>query len=438
MPKKAGANVDIKNEDAVFKYLTDLEKEGNYREIIEFIVDTTEKQAMGEDVVSAVDASIRWQESWTEKNDRNAIIIKPDKMDDYLKFAEEVGKYQAELQIKLGKEKKEFAGKIKNGEIKGAEEVMEDDEAIAALTDAYIDKYSETRSKCDIISMAFQMFNTDPLKFYRDKFNEKTAEAVHDYASKNSGMTENDAHKTLVLGVNRGKNKALEYGFAVNPDKKNPEDPYFIKNDGINKKPLLNELDKNDLDKLEKKAVEQGRKYSELMVTLKDAVYEAGLMLKELEGMKKAGHKNSDEYNEMHDALLKFTKLDEYNQPATFGKVLEELKEASENFKNTHSSFFRARWGYGNDRRNMSMKLQKFAGDLTENIEAAGKDIKLTTPIKLAIDNCSEKAAAIDNQKKKFLTNHKDIKISEGIKENNKVTSQIKVKANDTLTHELG
>ena len=138
-------------------------------------------------------------------------------------------------------------------------------------------------------------------------------------------------------------------------------------------KNLNNEaLDSADADAVLKSAAIIDLKLKVAMIA--DAAKEK---LAALEKMTKQGHKNGKEYIAMHDALKTVSELDPSNASLErLDQVLGKLESASDTYGTTHSGWFKASKGYGEDRLNMSKSLKEMAGNARREFTegAAGLD----------------------------------------------------------------
>ncbi len=112
----------------------------------------------------------------------------------------------------------------------------------------------------------------------------------------------------------------------------------------------------------------------DLKTVIKNLSEQADKKLKALETMTKAGHRNGDEYNNMHNALKNLAQMDKDSMTLErLDNMLDTLDQASQIYQRTHTGWFVATKGYGEDRFNMSIDLQEFSKQKTDMLASFSK-----------------------------------------------------------------
>ncbi len=117
--------------------------------------------------------------------------------------------------------------------------------------------------------------------------------------------------------------------------------------------------------------------------------------LRQLEGMRKAGHTNGPDYNKMHDELKALSEMGPNNASVNgVKKALRRLNDASRDYQDSHTGWFVARPGYGRNRRNMSISLQAFTkaklNALTDISQGLNNNVVVSKIIGMKQDNLSK------------------------------------------------
>ena len=124
----------------------------------------------------------------------------------------------------------------------------------------------------------------------------------------------------------------------------------------------LKNLNNEALDSMDADAVQKSAAIIDLKLKVAMIADEAKEKLAALEKMTKQGHKDGKEYIAMHDALKTVSELDPSNASLErLDQVLGKLEGASATYGTTHSGWFKATKGYGEDRLNMSKSLKAMA-----------------------------------------------------------------------------
>ena len=137
---------------------------------------------------------------------------------------------------------------------------------------------------------------------------------------------------------------------------------------------------------VDSREVKEAKRIDTKVTALEDVVKriakEAGEKLKALEGMSKKGHVNGGEYNAMHDALKALSELDpEKSSVVNVVQSLKTLNDTSKEYQRTHTGWFVARPGYGENRLNASKDFQTFSSSNIEKIKGLSWEIDKDKPI---------------------------------------------------------
>ena len=138
---------------------------------------------------------------------------------------------------------------------------------------------------------------------------------------------------------------------------------------------------------------------SSLETSVEKTASEAKEMLAALESMKKEGHKNGQDYIDMHDALEDVSNLDpKEHSIENIERVLKNLDTAAKQYQKSHTGLFVATKGYGADRLDMSKKLQKFSTFRQDVIKGWSKDLDKNAPISSQRQAVSEVSVNHENK----------------------------------------
>ena len=95
-----------------------------------------------------------------------------------------------------------------------------------------------------------------------------------------------------------------------------------------------------------------------------------------LESMQKEGHKNGKEYQAMHDALLRASRLDPAKDSiSSVEKALDDIESTSKEYQRTHTGWFKASKGYGADRLKLSQDNQELVAFRRSNLKGMAKGL---------------------------------------------------------------
>ena len=95
-----------------------------------------------------------------------------------------------------------------------------------------------------------------------------------------------------------------------------------------------------------------------------------------LESMQKEGHKNGKEYQAMHDALLRASRLDPAKDSiSSVEKALDDIESTSKEYQRTHTGWFKASKGYGADRLKLSQENQELVAFRRSNLKGMAKGL---------------------------------------------------------------
>ena len=121
-------------------------------------------------------------------------------------------------------------------------------------------------------------------------------------------------------------------------------------------------------------AKDTDKQITDIEGTVRGIAEDASEMLKALEGMQKDGHKNSREYQAMHDALLRASRLDPSRDSlSSVEKALDEMDSASREYQRTHTGLFKATKGYGAERLRLSKDNQQLVSTARDALEGISK-----------------------------------------------------------------
>ncbi len=156
-----------------------------------------------------------------------------------------------------------------------------------------------------------------------------------------------------------GKKEFIE-GFGI---KENVDGKFVVKNQELFNAKLKENL-KQGYDRI-----------SDYEQKLTDIVNKAGKNLIEISGMKVKPDKDSEEFTNMREALIKVSGLNMNNTPEEINQALYDLKLASEDYTKNRVNSAR-------NRRDMAKKLTDFADEnLFGFMDNVGRSIKINEPL---------------------------------------------------------
>ena len=137
-----------------------------------------------------------------------------------------------------------------------------------------------------------------------------------------------------------------------------------------------NALPEKDLRNIEKDQKAKAAQYNNLREHAKQMALEAKDKLNRLEKMTEKGHKDTQSFTDMKNALKKVSEIDADNMSLyEINSRITDLKSTSNAYKTSHDRIIRRRWGYGNDRFKMSKELESFANQNIKTLDEKAKGI---------------------------------------------------------------
>ena len=390
----------------VLQELLDLEKKKDYMGIVEKSMDIFQRQQKFEASDEEQEATVDYVRSFygMTENGITGNKVFPEKMEAFVGINKAMGAKRAQYAIQLGKEAVEFKEKLVSGEIKGAEKWKDDDKALSDIAGSYVASTSKTaydmesvQNSLGIMVPAEEDCSAIAIQSVKDGANE--------YAK---GLHDEKAEEYLKLGREANSAKVNRYGLKIVENGGKDGKTFFA--DSETKKTLDKMTDPKDLEKYEAdndKIQEQAKKNQEMIEKI---IAGAKKNLKQLNAMQKKGHKNGDEYNNMHDALEKLSKIDPKDCSLSHvQKKLEELGDAAKEYERTHDKWYKATRGYGKDRLELSKFLQTMVKESGNRLTDMGK--LSSRGVTKLINECEDTRQVI-NQKweekggKEFALNH--------------------------------
>ena len=339
----------------VLQELLDLEKKKDYMGIVEKCMDIFQRQqnfeASDEEQEATVDY-VRTFYGMAETGFPNTMVF-PEKMEAFIGINKAIGAKRAQYAIQLGKEAIEFKEKLVNGEIKGAEKWKDNDKALSDIASSYVASTSKTAYDMESVQNSLGIM-VPAGEEHMEIAIQSMKEGANEYAK---GLHDEKAEEYLKLGRDANSGKVNKYGLKIVENGGKDGKTFFA--DSETKKTLDKMTDPKDLEKYEAdndKIQEQAKKNQEMIEKI---IAGAKKNLKQLNAMQKKGHKNGDEYNNMHGALEKLSKIDPKDcSLAHVQKTLEELGGAAKEYERTHDKWYKATRSYGKDRLELSKFLQ--------------------------------------------------------------------------------
>ncbi|MCR5638675.1 MAG: hypothetical protein K6F97_07540, partial [Lachnospiraceae bacterium] len=364
--------------DAQLAELRKLESEGKFIELIQLTSDVMRNAVKGEGKV---------KEENTKKNEAlypfisdyfegglgyGVRAIKEEKQESFEKLLEAMGYEIARNCVLVGKEITETAEKIKNGEIKGAEEFAHDPKACINIASSYVfESGSDANFNMTTPTNAFfQLFLNTDVKSSRlagellNKGNQTYLDSIKDENERAK------AKELLELGVSAGESKISKYGLkcAYADEKKekicivSAEEKFAEKLKDLSSKELQKEEDKLT------KIYEQSKQVKDLIPKVIKGI---GENLDFLDKTNRDSHENSDEFDNMTSAMLDLYKSDTKQLTIhTFAKKVKQVRDAAAEYERTHDKWNKAFWKTGKDRLEMSKHIKEMT-DLT--LQAIGE-----------------------------------------------------------------
>ena len=354
----------------VLQELLDLEKKKDYMGIVEKCMDIFQRQqnfeASDEEQEATVDY-VRTFYGMAETGITNNMVF-PEKMEAFIGINKAMGAKRAQYAVQLGKEAIEFKEKLVNGEINGAEKWKDDDKALTDIASSYVASTSKTAYDMESVqnSLGIMVPADEDCSAIAIQ---SVKEGANEFAK---GLHDEKAEEYLKLGREANSGKVKKYGLRIVENGGKDGKTFFA--DSETKKTLDKMTDPKDLEKYEAdndKIQEQAKKNQELIEKI---IAGAKKNLKQLNTMQKKGHKNGDEYNNMHDALEKLSKIDPKDCSLSHvQKTLEELGGAAKEYERTHDKWYKATRGYGKDRLELSKFLQTMVKESGNRLTDMGK-----------------------------------------------------------------
>ena len=354
----------------VLQELLDLEKKKDYMGIVEKCMDIFQRQqnfeASDEEQEATVDY-VRTFYGMAETGILNNMVF-PEKMEAFIGINKAMGAKRAQYAIQLGKEAIEFKKKLVNGEINGAEKWKDDDKALSDIASSYVASTSKTAYDMESVqnSLGIMVPADEDCSAIAVQ---SVKEGADEYAK---GLHDEKAEEYLKLGREANSGKVNKYGLKIVENGGKDGKTFFA--DSETKKTLDKMTDPKDLEKYEAdndKIQDQAKKNQEMIEKI---IAGAKKNLKQLNTMQKKGHKNGDEYNNMHDALEKLSKIDPKDCSLDHvQKTLEELGGAAKEYERTHDKWYKATRGYGKDRLELSKFLQTMVKESGNRLTDMGK-----------------------------------------------------------------
>ena len=399
-------------------------EQGRYRELLELMTDVTIANADRSTRTAEDKARDKAIGSFAEK-----YIADPQKYKGMLtEFFNEAGKLNGEWSVKAGQEKEEMIERIKRGEIPGTEQLVGDDKAVTEVAYDIVDKTSPTVGKLRAKTVPLELFTMglpdmpdprpDPSHLEAEipmvlggiwiaKIQAMGQEA---YLDSRNDLPKEELTRLSLLGMKTDQNSG-KYGYELNPDAKN-ENEYFSKIPSDIKK--IREADTSEkLEAFDKESVKKAQQITELGVIFKDLQYQATEKLKNLESMKKEGHVNSSEYDDMHKALKYFVDMNpEKVNIMCMKDRLDDLAKASKDYETTHNVWNKAvfKGGYGDRRLQMSKELQTFAKEQKSLVEAQSKGLNIHDTVQAMKNKGRETFRRIEVEKSRRKIDLKELK----------------------------
>ncbi|MCR5634024.1 MAG: hypothetical protein K6F90_01800 [Lachnospiraceae bacterium] len=417
-PKFAGYDKET------YKNLLEKEKTGDIKGVAEIIAESyylmsrVEAGLLEDPLMESKMAAVkRYQNSFIEDKE-----IREEKKDIYEKLSNETALRCVKLQIEAGKEVEAFAQKIEKGEVAKTEGIKDNKEARFDLAKNYVAQKSVNVAKKELtLSGNFEILDSI-VSDDAAEFNVTIDMVTAEYLSKESdGLTPEQKKKYFELGDGKDSDKARKYGYFINKNAKLPGDPEFTLNRSAERKNILSRKDSTP--------AELNQVYDELSGMMNTAVeYQSFIaevreqardMLKDLDNMTKEGHNNNKTFTDMRKALKDVTDIN-LNTISNndFSSMMYDLKNASDTYTKSHDRLFRKRWGYGNDRFNMSKKLSKFAKEARDTTFGGKNDINDKVSLTSQIADISDMMTKADEMRRGERVSVKALKNEEGMKEN--------------------
>lgn len=127
---------------------------------------------------------------------------------------------------------------------------------------------------------------------------------------------------------------------------------------------------KEQMDFVEEAELQNTENLTALRVQTKELAMKAKEKLAALEKMTKKDHTDGPEYIAMHDALKKVSELDPAKDSIdNVAQAVENLNKSSNTYEKTHTGWFVATKGYGEQRKSMSVELQQLTADFQKEFK---------------------------------------------------------------------
>ncbi len=127
---------------------------------------------------------------------------------------------------------------------------------------------------------------------------------------------------------------------------------------------------KEQMDFVEEAELQNTENLTALRVQTKELAMKAKEKLAALEKMTKKDHTDGPEYIAMHDALKKVSELDPAKDSIdNVAQAVENLNKSSNTYEKTHTGWFVATKGYGEQRKSMSVELQGLTADFQKEFK---------------------------------------------------------------------
>ena len=363
---------ELKFKDVPGTYLKSILDRKGMRSFVEEMVAFTRRQG---EITAKGDNATEAEKTWIElfQSYQNGLTenMTADQLVSYFKTLNE---YQADLQAQFGSEAEKVEKDIEEGKVEGIGEFKNDPMVKGLIAERIALRNSHTGSKLESV--------TDLINGYRMEFEgngltpeQKAAigdnsvndltqlfsdKAKKDYINEKAGDNEFRLTYLMSRGYDINGKKGFIEGYGI---KENEDGKFVIKNQELFNAKLKENL-KQGYDRI-----------SDYEQKLTDIVNKAGKNLIEISGMKVKPDKDSEEFTNMREALIKVSGLNMNNTPEEINQALYDLKLASEDYTKNRVNSAR-------NRRDMAKKLTDFANEnLVGFMDNVGRSININEPL---------------------------------------------------------